>query len=217
MRRAAELEELGLRHDLASRAATDDVFVRRCARSSSATSRIVVATGIVNVVDEAARGGGRGAAASSGAAHPGRFLLGLGVSHAPMVAEYRTPLHVMRAYLDALDQLAGRARATSGSSPHSRPRMLALARDRSGWNPHLPRSRDEHTAGGPRGAWAAGPLLAPELGVVLETDPARARAIARRHLETYQRLPNYVKNWRASGFTPRRRRRRRQRPARRRA
>jgi probable F420-dependent oxidoreductase len=43
-------------------------------------------------------------------------------------------------------------------------------------------------------------VLAPEQGFVLETDPERARATARRHLETYLTLPNYYENWLRSGF-----------------
>jgi probable F420-dependent oxidoreductase len=129
--------------------------------------------------------------------YPGRFLLGLGVSHAPMVAEYRTPLRVMRAYLDALDRdgaVPARERVLAALAP----KMLELARERAaGSHPYLV---DEAHTRRARAVLGAGRLLAPELGVVLETDPERARGIARRHLETYTRLPNYVNNWRRSGF-----------------
>jgi probable F420-dependent oxidoreductase len=133
------------------------------------------------------------------AAHPGRFLLGLGVSHGPFVGEaYRKPVVAMIRYLDTLDG------ADPPVPPGQRilaalgPRMLRLALDRSaGAHPYL--GTPEHTA------WAReqlGPaaLLAPELGVVLDTDPGRARSIARHHLAQYLALPNYLNNWRRLGF-----------------
>jgi probable F420-dependent oxidoreductase len=56
-----------------------------------------------------------------------------------------------------------------------------------------------HTRGA-REILGPGRVLAPEQGFVLETDPERARAAARRHLETYLTLPNYSDNWLRSGF-----------------
>jgi probable F420-dependent oxidoreductase len=79
-----------------------------------------------------------------------------------------------------------------------RRRMLALARDRThGAHPYL--VTPAHTARA-RAVLGAGPVLAPEQGVVLETDPARARAAAREHLQAYLALPNYTNSWREDGF-----------------
>jgi probable F420-dependent oxidoreductase len=191
---AAELDELGYGAIwLPGRG--DDVFVRAGA-VLGATGRIAVATGIVNVwrtpAEEAAREQGE-----LQGAHPGRFLLGLGISHGPLVEEYRTPLRVMGDYLDELDQrgVPRGERALAALAP----RMLELARDRSAGS-HTYLVPVEHTR---RAREALGPdaLLAVEVGVVLEPDPARARSLAQAHLETYLRFPNYVNNWFRSGFS----------------
>ena len=79
-----------------------------------------------------------------------------------------------------------------------RPRMLELARDRShGAHPYLVTPRHSAMA---RKLLGPDPVLAPEQGFVLETDPARARAVAREHLSVYLKLPNYVNSWREEGF-----------------
>lgn len=160
-----------------------------------ATSRIAVATGILNIwqhepQDVAAR------QAEVAAAHPGRFLLGLGASHAPAVEGYHRPYSTMVTYLDRLD--------AAGSLSHDRvlaalgPRMLALSRDRAaGAHPYLVTPEHTRTA---RDVLGPGPLLAPEIKVVLDTDLDRARATAREHLEMYLRLPNYTNNLMRLGF-----------------
>ncbi|MER6211193.1 LLM class F420-dependent oxidoreductase [Streptomyces sp. NPDC001642] len=131
------------------------------------------------------------------AAHPGRFLLGLGVSHAKLADQYRRPYSALVAYLDALD--------TAGVPADRRllaalgPKTLELARDRSaGSIPYL--VTPEHTAKA-RAILGETPLLAPELKVVLETDPARARTVARDYLAMYLALPNYTNNFLRNGFT----------------
>jgi probable F420-dependent oxidoreductase len=130
-------------------------------------------------------------------------LIGIGVSHAPVVdgaepGRYRRPVARTREFLDALDAapellpVGDRVLAALG------PRMLELARDRAGGaHPYL--VTPQHTATA-REILGAGPLLAPEQGVVLETDPAQARDIARRNMAVYFALPNYVNNWRRYGF-----------------
>ena len=191
---AAELEELGY-GAIWLPGRRDDVFVRAGA-VLGATSRIAVATGIVNVwrtpAEEAAR-----EQLELRRAHPGRFLLGLGISHAPLVEQYRTPLRAMREYLDELDALGvpRQERALAALAP----RMLELARDRSAGS-HTYLVPVEHTRRA-REKLGPGALLAVEAGVVLEHDPARARSIARTHLETYLRFPNYVNNWLRNGFS----------------
>ncbi|MFF9091627.1 LLM class F420-dependent oxidoreductase [Streptomyces sp. NPDC014802] len=129
--------------------------------------------------------------------HAGRFLLGLGVSHAKLASQYRRPLAALAAYLDELDA-AGvpaerRVLAALG------PKNLELARDRAaGAIPYL--TTVEHTAEARRTLGGAA-LLAPELKVVLETDPARARELARGALAVYLGLPNYTNTFLRLGFT----------------
>src|SRR4051812_21029075 len=137
-------------------------------------------------------------------AYAGRFVLGLGVSHAAMVdrgqeGRYRKPLSTMRAYLDSLDAAAPAVPAEERVLAALGPRMLELARGRAaGAHPYL--VPVDHTARA-REILGAGPLLAPEQAVVLERDPDRARTIARGHLERYLALPNYANNLRRLGFS----------------
>ncbi|GGT14128.1 LLM class F420-dependent oxidoreductase [Streptomyces chromofuscus] len=131
------------------------------------------------------------------AAHPGRFVLGLGVSHAKLAEQYRRPYSALVGYLDALDA-AGvpserRVLAALG------PKTLELARDRAaGAIPYL--TTPEHTAYA-RDILGDAPLLAPELKVVLERNPERARGVARDYLAMYLSLPNYTDNFLRHGFT----------------
>jgi probable F420-dependent oxidoreductase len=171
----------------------------------AATRRIAIATGIASIyARDAAAANAAGNALAE--AHDGRFVLGLGVSHAPAVAQrghdYGKPVTEMRTYLDALAAADYRAPAPDHLAPvviaALRRRMLELARDRThGAHPYL--VTPAHTARA-RGILGSGPVLAPEQGVVLETDPGRARAIAREHLTAYLRLPNYTNSWREDGF-----------------
>jgi probable F420-dependent oxidoreductase len=188
---AAELEDLGYGAIWLG----SSPGVRHAAPLLAETSRIVVATGILNIwsYDPAEVAAQQAALAEE---HPDRFLLGLGASHAGLVKDYRKPYSAMVEFLDGLD--------AAGSRPADRvlaalgPRMLALSRDRSaGAHPYL--ITPEHTARA-REILGAGPLLAPELKVVLETDPARARAAARGHLSIYLGLPNYTGNLERLGF-----------------
>jgi probable F420-dependent oxidoreductase len=171
------------------------------------TRRIVVATGIANIWV-------RDAMAMAAAqktlteAYPNRFLLGLGVSHKPLVEtlrghRYERPLSTMRAYLDAMD--AAPFLAAEPSTTPVRvigalaPKMLKLAAERcAGAHPYF--VPPEHTAHA-RAVMGSGPLLAPEQAAVLETDPSVARDIARTHMATYLGLPNYVNNLLRLGFT----------------
>ncbi|MCE3033071.1 MULTISPECIES: LLM class F420-dependent oxidoreductase [Streptomyces] len=127
---------------------------------------------------------------------PGRFLLGLGVSHGPRVEGYHRPYSAMVDYLDALDKagvpVGRRVLAALG------PKMLQLAGDRAaGAIPYL--VTPEHTAQA-REILGQGPLLAPEFKVVLEQNPTRAREIARAYLARYLELPNYTDNFLRLGF-----------------
>jgi probable F420-dependent oxidoreductase len=105
----------------------------------------------------------------------------------------------MVAYLDALDAAPEPPPREERVLAALGPRMLALSRDRSaGAHPYL--TQPEHTAVA-REALGEGKLLAPEQGVVLESDPDRARELARGFLKPYLGLPNYTNNWLRHGFT----------------
>ena len=135
-------------------------------------------------------------------------MLGLGVSHAPLVERmrghaYGRPLAAMREYLDAID--AAPYAAAGGQTPPPRvlaalgPRMLELARDRAqGAHPYL--VTPEHTAQA-REVLGDGPLLAVEQAVVLTDDEDDWRRRAHAHLEIYTGLPNYRASWVRQGFT----------------
>ena len=197
----AELEELGYGAVWLPGGVGGDIF-EAVEALLEASTRMVLATGIVNLwMHEPAETAARHAGIVG--AHPGRFLLGLGVSHRALVdandpGRYRRPLAAMQQYLDDLDAaappvpIAERALAALG------PRMLELARDRSrGAHPYLVTPEHTHAA---RAVLGPTPLLAPEQAVVFSTDPAAAREIARAHLEIYLGLPNYVNNLRRFGF-----------------
>jgi probable F420-dependent oxidoreductase len=141
-------------------------------------------------------------------AFPDRFLLGIGVSHAPMVqgvhkGTYDKPYSTMVEYLDAMDNgiFFGAAPTTAPQRVLAAlgPKMLKLAAERgAGAHPYF--TPVEHTAFA-RDTMGAGALLAPELAVVLETDATKAREIARKYMTTYTRLPNYANNLKRFGFT----------------
>jgi probable F420-dependent oxidoreductase len=202
---AAEIERFGYRALwFGEGPATREAFAH-AAILLAATERLVVATGIANIYarDPTAM---HNAALTLAESYPGRFLLGMGVSHLPLVQvrghDYARPVEAMRAYLEAME----RAKYAPPAPPERparvlaalRRRMLELARDRTdGAHPYL--VTPEHTARA-RAVLGAGALLAPEHAVVVETDPARARAAGRQHLAFYLTLPNYVNNFREMGF-----------------
>lgn len=163
------------------------------------TSRIVLATGILNIWRESPEEVGEWWAGLPETSRD-RVLLGLGVSHGPVVGKSYAnskPLTVMRDYLDGLAK-AG-VPADNLCLAALAPKMLELSRDRTlGTHPYL--APPEHTVIS-RAAVGPGKLVAPELGVILETDPAKARAIGRNALGGYDQLPNYLNNWRRSGFS----------------
>ena len=163
---------------------------------------IAVATGIVSVCNHPPATVAAAYHRVTGA-YPGRFLLGLGVSHAPLVEaagqRYAHPYQKLVEFLDGLDAASppvppeGRVLAALG------PRVLTLAAGRAaGAHPYL--VTPEHTRRA-REILGCGPLLAPEQKVVLSTGPAAAREIARATLGMYLRLPNYASNLRRLGYT----------------
>jgi probable F420-dependent oxidoreductase len=201
----AELEELGYGALWLGEGDSGKESFSHAAIALAATRRIVIATGISNiwVRDATAMAAG---AHTLGEAFPGRFLLGLGVSHAGQLEarghEYRRPVATMRAYLDGME-----AAEYAGPRPPEpvprvlaalRPRMIELARERTdGVHPYF--VPVEHTVRA-RAALGPGKLLAPEQAVLLERDVGRARQLGRSHLEWYLTMPNYVENLRWLGF-----------------
>lgn len=163
------------------------------------TRRVTIATGIINIWkhDPAEIAGWWRGLPSD---HQSRVMLGLGVSHEALIGtDYvnARPLALMRDYLDRLDDagLPGDSLCLAALGP----KMLELAGERTaGAHPYL--VTPEHTATA-RGILGPGKLLAPEQGVILETDPARARQLAEEALTHYRHLPNYMNNWRRLGFS----------------
>ncbi|WP_412518267.1 LLM class F420-dependent oxidoreductase [Actinomadura madurae] len=165
-------------------------------RLLAATDRIVIATGIVNMWKTPAAE----VAASYhrlNDAHGGRFLLGAGIGHPEATQEYRSPYETIVRYLDALDAAdvpaSGRVLAALG------PKVLRLSAERAaGAHPYL--TTPEHSREARR-LLGDGPLLAPDQKIVLDTDPGRARALAREVLVRYLGLRNYVASFKRLGFT----------------
>ncbi len=173
---------------------------------ATATSSLVVGTGIANIY---ARGAMTVAAASRlvEALAPGRFVLGLGVSHQPLVERdrhqvYGPPLAAMEHYLQELHaapyfaadpQLPPIVLAALG------PKMLELARDMAdGAHPYLVMPSHTEQA---RAALGEGPLLVVEQAVVVNCDREESLRRAHEHLSIYSGLPNYQNSWFRQGFT----------------
>ena len=173
----------------------------------TASDSLVVATGIANVWARDALAMAAGQLAI-GEAFPGRFVLGIGVSHKPLLdvrgQDYGKPLAFMRDYLGGMDHGYDVYRATRPDPMPPRvlaalgPKMLELAAERAD-GAHTYFVPPEHTARA-RETLGAGKLLAPEQVCVLSTDPTVAREIARRHTTSYLRLANYTNNLRRFGF-----------------
>src|SRR6266481_628225 len=177
---AAELEELGY-GALWYGEATGREARTKAALLLAGTKRMVIATGIANIY-------GRDPVTMSAAqktlaeAYPNRFLLGLGVSHIPLVEKlrghkYDKPVSTMRAYLDAMDNAPYHVLAPISKPPRVLaalgPKMLQLSAERAdGAHPY--NTTPKHTA--------------------------QARAIARKFLAIYLTLPNYTNNWLRLGF-----------------
>jgi probable F420-dependent oxidoreductase len=143
-----------------------------------------------------------------GEAFPGRFVLGVGVSHKPLLdvrgQDYGSPLSHMRDYLDGMTHGYGVYRATPPAPAPPRilaalgPKMLDLATEKAD-GAHTFFVPPEHTAVA-RERLGPGKLLAPEQVCVLSSDATFAREIARRHTTSYLRLANYTNNLKRFGF-----------------
>jgi probable F420-dependent oxidoreductase len=202
---AAEIEELGWSALWVPEAVGREVLTH-AAVLLDATERLVVATGVANIFNRlphVAAAGQRLLADDSG----GRFLLGLGVSHAPMVEgmlgqQWDRPLARMRSYLDGIDSAFSIAPAPAEDPPRVLaalgPRMLELAASRA-WGAHTYFVPVEH-APVARERLGDGPMLLVEQAAVLATDPDAARSAARKHMAIYLTLPNYTNNLRRLGW-----------------
>lgn len=159
-----------------------------------ATSDLVAATGVMNIwlqTPEATNGWWQGLSS----AHRDRTLLGLGVSHAPLIGEqWGKPLGTMRAFLDTLEVPEEHlCLAALG------PKMQLLARDRtSGVHPYLV---TPDLVASTRANVGPDKLIAVAQPVMFESDATTARNAAREELQTHAGLPNYTNNWRRAGFT----------------
>ena len=202
----AELEDLGYPTVWLPEAVGREPFVNS-AVLLGATERMVIATGIVGIWGRDAMTMAAGQL-SLNEAFADRFLLGIGVSHQPMVDfvrghQYDKPLTKMREYLEAMDRAIYMA-PRPAEEPRRvlaalGPKMLELAAAKAlGAHPYF--VPVEHTAFA-RGVLGDGPMLCPEQAVVLNTDAAQARAAARLHMATYLTLPNYTNNLRRLGWT----------------
>jgi probable F420-dependent oxidoreductase len=171
----------------------------------TASPRMIVATGIANIYarDPMAMANGARALAE---AYPGRFVLGMGVSHAPSVASrgsvYGRPIEQMTAYLDAMEAATYAAPAPVEPLPvvlaALGPRMLDLAAARTdGAHPYF--VPVEHTVIA-RKRLGKEPLLIVEQAAVLDADRARARETARAFAGRYLATENYANNLRRLGW-----------------
>jgi probable F420-dependent oxidoreductase len=212
LRRAVtEIEEMGFGAIWIGEHLARDPFAA-AAIVLQATRHITVATGIANIwVRDAVAmmNGGRTLAE----AWPNRFVLGIGVSHAPLLRarghQYERPLTAMRAYLDAMEEAPYRGPLPNPPAPIVLAalgvKMLELARDRSaGAHPYF--VPVEHTSEARR---ILGPerVLAPEQAVVFATTRGAARVVGDTHMRTYLSLQNYRQNlvrlgWSEDDLTP---------------
>jgi probable F420-dependent oxidoreductase len=162
------------------------------------TSSLTVASGVLNVWKQDP--------ASAAAGHAelrdefgGRFLLGIGVGHPEATAEYKTPRAKLREFLDALDAAERPVPRDERVIAALGPKMLALAAQRSlGTHPYF--TTVEHTRFA-REQVGPDALVAPELAVVVDSDPESGRAKARDYAQTYLRMTNYTRGLLQFGFS----------------
>ena len=201
----ARLEELGYRSIWYGEA-----FGREAIALGSlileSSERTVAVSGIANIYVRDATAmvnGSRSLAEASG----GRFVLGIGVSHGPLVKNrghtYRRPYSDMAGYLDAMEAVRTLGPPPPGDVPvllaALGPRMLELSATRTaGAHPYF--TPVSHTAMA-RGVMGPDAFLAPEQMVVLDTDARRARTVARKAMSPYLAMPNYRRMLYACGFT----------------
>jgi len=198
---AAELESLGYRAvwipDVGG-----DVF-GAVENLLGGTKTMTIATGILNLWMHSAEETAAEHARLT-AEHGPRFMVGIGISHAPLIdhtepGRYRTPLAKTAEFLDGLDAAPIPLAADDRMLAALGPKMVQLAGERTaGTHPYL--ITPEHTAQA-RAALGPTATIAAEQAVILDTNPESARSVARLNLSTYLGLPNYTNNWKRIGFT----------------
>jgi probable F420-dependent oxidoreductase len=202
---ARQIEALGLKALWYPEGAGGKEAFSHAAVLLAGTERLVIASGIANIWARDAMAMANGAR-TLGEAYPGRFVLGIGVSHKPAVASrgsrYERPFQRMQAYLEAMQSAPFGGPAGSEPVPWVLaalgPRMLRLSAERAvGAHPYF--VPVEHTAQA-RQTLGPAPLLAVEQAVVFETDAARARQIARGYTKRYLAAENYANNLRRLGW-----------------
>jgi probable F420-dependent oxidoreductase len=202
---AAEIEAMGWPALWLPEATGRDAMVS-AAVLLGATTRLAVATGIaqIHARDPMTTANAQRTLAE---AFDNRFLLGLGVSHQPMIESarrqaYVKPYSFMKQYLATMAEAPFTAVGPAEPPPTViaalGPRMLELAATVQGAHPYF--VPPEHTAEARR-ILGPGPLLAVEQMVILDPDPSSARALARRDMSRYLTLPNYANNLRRLGYT----------------
>jgi probable F420-dependent oxidoreductase len=170
------------------------------------TEHLVIATGIANIFNRHP-GAMKQAQLTLAEASGGRFLLGMGVSHAPIVAgvrklDYSKPLTSMREYLEGMAESMYMA-VPPADDPATviaalGPKMLELAGSAAdGAHPYW--TTPEHTAIA-AAALGSDKMLNVEQKICLTTDADVARTAIRGALGMYITLPNYFKNWFRLGF-----------------
>ena len=170
------------------------------------TSKLVLATGIANIYARdpmTMRAVQETLAEASG----GRFLMGLGVSHAHLVAgvrkhEYGKPVTTMRGYLERMEKAIYMGAKPAEPAPivlaALRQNMLKLSAEKAkGSHPYF--VPPEHTAKA-REVLGKDAWLCPEQMVLRETDATKARAVARQNMDVYIKLPNYQNNLKWVGY-----------------
>ena len=169
----------------------------------SSSEKLVIGSSIANIYARDSFTAQR-AMVSLNALYDDRFVLGLGVSHIPMVEglrghRYDKPLSAMRSYLDGIHKDLPSGQEAPVMVAALGPKMLALSAEKSlGAVPYnvTPKHTAQAAAILGRNKW-----LAVEQKVTIETDPVRARAIGRKELSRYMVLPNYRNNWLREGFS----------------
>lgn len=201
---AREIEALGFGSLFMPEGNGKDVLVESSALLG-ATERLVIGTGIANIhvrVPTAAESGAR----MLTALHPGRFVLGLGVSHAPFVegslgGAYRKPLAMMRTYLDGMDSVP--ADLEPGSRPTRLlaalgPKMIELSGARAdGAHPYLVLPEQTRTT---RAALGDDRWIVTEQAIAIGGSADDQLRRAHSHLDLYSRLDNYRNSWLRQGF-----------------
>ncbi len=202
---AQEIEALGYGSLFVPEVGLKDCMVQS-AIFLAGTQRLVLGTGIANIharLATVAEGGGR----SLTAAYPGRFVLGLGVSHGPLVENmlggtYDKPLATMRGYLDRMAGLPefvepGAGRPTRLLAALG-PKMIELSGTHAdGAHPYLVLPEQTATT---REILGPGKWVVSEQAVVVGENPEEQMRRAHVHLEVYSGLPNYRNSWLRQGF-----------------